>query len=115
MVVGVSGHVTDAHRNAITHAYYAELGYRVLFEVLVNECRGVNEGQEVSSRPEIFLIHGKGDIEDEDEMADDASLEGCGVLEKSIESQSSSTTASSVQSYLTSSFCSPHAALRQHL
>ena len=66
-VVGrVAGHVADAEGDAVAHADDAELGDRVLLEELVDECGGVDEGEEITSGSEIFFVHGEGHVDDED-------------------------------------------------
>lgn len=88
MVVGVSAHVRNAHSKAIAHADDAELRDRVLFEELGDEVAGVADGEEVAGGSEVFLLHCDGEVEDEDYMADNASLERGGVLQESAELQS---------------------------
>lgn len=80
VVVGVAAHVADANGEAVAHADDAELGDGVLLEELGDEFLGVAEGQQVAGWEEIFLGHGGGEVDDEDEVAYNASLEGCGVF-----------------------------------
>lgn len=42
------------------------------------------EGEEVPCWAEVFFGHGEGEVEDEEDVADDASLEGGGVAEESV-------------------------------
>ncbi len=78
---GIARHVTDSGCDTIAHAYYSQLRYRVLLEELPNKGFGIRKRQEVPGGTKVFLDHGNGHVEDEDEVADDASLEGCSVLE----------------------------------
>ena len=83
VVGGVAAHVCDADGETVAHADDAELGDGVLFEELGDEILGVAEGEQVAGGEEVFLGHGGGEVDDEDEVADDASLEGGGVFEQS--------------------------------
>ena len=78
---GVAGHVANADGDAVVHAYDAELGDGVLLEELVDEGSGVDEGEEEASWSEVLFIHGLGHVQDEDEVTDDASLQGGGVFQ----------------------------------
>lgn len=83
VVVGVAAHVADADGEAVAHADDAELGDGVLLEELGDEFLGVAKGEQVAGGQEVFLQHGGGEVDDEDEVADDASLEWCGVFQQS--------------------------------
>lgn len=80
VVVRVAAHVTNADCEAVAHADDAELGDGVLLEELGDEFLGVAEGEQVTGGEEVFLGHGGGKVNDEDEVAYDASLERCGVF-----------------------------------
>lgn len=56
------------------HGEYAELADGVLFEELANVLLRVADGDEVAVRSHVFIKHGFTQIEDEEHMADDASL-----------------------------------------
>lgn len=75
MVGGVSTHVTDANRDPIAHAEDTQVRDRVLLEELGDELRGIATGEDVSCRSEVFLHHGKREIQDQHEVANDASLQ----------------------------------------
>lgn len=64
VVVWVAAHVGDSDGEAIAHADYAELGDGVLFEEFGDEGAGVAEGEEVAGGPEVFFLHGDGEVED---------------------------------------------------
>lgn len=81
VIIGVSRHVADTNGDSISHAYYAQLRDGVLFKIFTDKGLGVEEGQQVAGRSKVFFIHGQRHIEDEDEVADDASLERSGVFE----------------------------------
>lgn len=83
VVVGVAAHVADADGEAVAHTDDAELRDGVLLEELGDEFLGVAKGEQVAGGQEVFLQHGGGEVDDEDQVADDASLEGCGVFQQS--------------------------------
>jgi hypothetical protein len=83
MIIRVATHVTDSDCNPIPHTNYAQLRDRVLLEELVYESHGVDNHQQVSRRPEVFLIHGKGHIENNDEVPNDTSLQWRGIFQQS--------------------------------
>jgi len=60
----ISRHITDADGDTIAHTNYSQLGDGVLLEVFGDEFRCEADGKEVSCRPEIFLYHGEGEVED---------------------------------------------------
>lgn len=81
VLVRVAGHGGDAHGEPIAHADDAELGDGVLLEEFRDEVAGVAEREEVAARSEVFFQHRDGEVEDEDDVADDSSLEGGGVFQ----------------------------------
>ena len=85
MLGRVAADVGDALRQAVTHADYAELGDGVLLEEFAHEGCGVTEGEEVAGRTHVGFIHRDRAVNDEDEVADYAALEGGGVFEFSGE------------------------------
>jgi len=76
VLAGVPADVADAHRDAVAHADDAQLRDGVLLKVLGDEFRGVAEREEVARGTEVLLRHGEGEVEDQDQMPDDASLQG---------------------------------------
>lgn len=81
MLARITAHITDAHRQAIPHPNDAKLRDGVLLEELRYELRGIPDCEQISIGPQVFLGHGRGEVDDEDEMPDDAPLEGCGVFQ----------------------------------
>lgn len=79
MIGRVSAHVTDADGQPIFHAEDSQLRYRILLKELDDKFLGIPESEEIAGRTEVFFGHGLREIEDEHQMADDASLEGRGV------------------------------------
>ena len=83
-VIGwVAGHIADADGEAIAHADYSELGDGVLLEEFGNEFLAVAESEEVACWAEVLFSHGRREVDDEDQMADDPSLGGSGIFEAS--------------------------------
>lgn len=76
VIVRVPTHVADPDGEAVSHADDSELGDRVLLEELGDKLLGVAEGEEVARRAEVLLRHGGGEVEHQDQVADDASLQG---------------------------------------
>ena len=74
MVYCVAAEIGYALCETIAHAYYAQLGYRVLLEEFCYERCCVAESEEEAGWSEVFLGHGEGEVENEDHVADDASL-----------------------------------------
>lgn len=81
--VRVAGDVGDAFGEAVVHGEDAELGDGVLLEVFTDEVDGVTEGEDEAGGAEVFLCHRGREVEDEDEIPDDAALEGGFVFEES--------------------------------
>ena len=75
--------ITDPDRQAIPHPNNTQLTDGILVEELFDEVFDVAEGEEVSSGAEVFFEGGGGEVDEEDEVADDAALEGGGVFEES--------------------------------
>jgi len=71
----VSRHVGYPYCDSIAHANNAELGYWVLFKVFGDEFGGVSNGESVACGSEVLLYHCEGEVEDENQMANDSSLE----------------------------------------
>ncbi len=81
MVARIPTHVAHTHSNSVAHAYDAELGDRVLLEKLRDELPHIAQSESVPCGPKVFLRHGRRQVNDEDQMADNASLDGGGVFE----------------------------------
>ena len=82
MIARIATHVADSHRDPVAHADDAELGDGVLFEKLRDKLPHISESERVAGGPKIFLRHGGREVDDEDQMANDASLKRGGVLEE---------------------------------
>jgi hypothetical protein len=83
VVVWIAGHVGYANSKTIAHANYSELGDWILLEKLGDELGGVADGKEIPGWSKVFLKHGDGEIEDEDDMSNYTSLKGGRIFEKS--------------------------------
>ena len=83
VVVWVARHVAHTDGETIAHADDAELGDGVLFEELGDKLLTVAEGEEIACRTEVFLGHGGGEVNNQDEMANYTSLERSGIFEES--------------------------------
>lgn len=81
MVVGIPAHVADANGQTVAHAYNSQLGDGILLKEFGDKFGGVSQRQKISCRTEVFFGHCYREVDDEDKMADDAPLEGSGVLE----------------------------------
>ena len=57
MIGRVAAHVADSHRKTLSHANDAELGYGILFEILVDEVLAISVGEQVAARPKILFQH----------------------------------------------------------
>lgn len=84
VVVGVTAHIADTDGETVAHADDAELGDRVLLKVFGYELSCIAEGEEVAGWAEIFLDHGGGKVEDQDQVPYYPTLEGGGVFQKSV-------------------------------
>ena len=82
VVVGVAAHVADADGEAVTDGDDGHLADGVLLKVLAHEVDGVAESDVISVRQQVFVGHGEAHVEHQDEVADDATLEGCRVPQK---------------------------------
>lgn len=71
---GVAGHVADGDSDAIVHTDDAKLGDGVLLEEFIDEGGDVLERENVAGGTVVFVVHGYGHVEDDDEVTDDASL-----------------------------------------
>lgn len=81
MVIRIPAHVADPNGQTITHAYDSQLGDGILLKEFGDKLGAVSQGEKISCRTEIFLGHCYGEIDDKNQMANDAPLEGGGVLE----------------------------------
>ena len=84
MLGWVAGEGRDVNADTVMHTHDTELGDGVLLEEFGYELLQICEHEHVTAWTEVFLVHRHRYIEDEDEMADDASLERCGILQKSL-------------------------------
>lgn len=82
MVVRISADIRDANSETVTHAYDAELGYRVLFKEFGDKLASVANREEVASRTEVFLDHSRRQVKDQKKMSYDSTLERGGVFEE---------------------------------
>jgi len=82
MLARVPTHITNAHRKAIPHANDSQLRDRVLLEELRYKFGGIPDREQISIGAQVFLGHRGGEVDDEDEMPDDAPLEGGGVFQR---------------------------------
>ena len=71
-----TGHVSDALTDACAHAYDAYLAKGVLVKPLRDECAGGRQGEVEAGWTHVTIEHGSGEIEKEDQMADDGSADG---------------------------------------
>lgn len=82
MLARVPTHITNAHRKAIPHPNDAQLRNGVLLEELRHEFGSIPDREQIPIGAQVFLGHGGGEVDDEDEMPDDAPLEGGGVFQR---------------------------------
>jgi len=82
MLARVPTHITNAHRKAIPHANDCQLRDRVLLEELRYKFGGIPDREQISIGAQVLLCHCGGEVDDEDEMPDDAPLEGGGVFQR---------------------------------
>jgi hypothetical protein len=82
MVGWVPTHVADSDGNAISHAYQTELRYWILFEELMYEGCSIQQHENISCWPQVFLIHSQRHIQYQDQVAYDTSLKGSGVFQQ---------------------------------
>lgn len=78
----VARHVTDGDGNAVVHTDDAQLGYGILLKELIDEGSQVLQRQDVAGGTVVFVVHGDGHVKDDDDMADDASLQRCRVSQQ---------------------------------
>ena len=83
VIVWVARHITNSDGETITHADDTELGDGILLEKLGDKFLAEAQSKEVACWAEIFFRHGGGEVDDEDQMANNASLEGSGIFEES--------------------------------
>lgn len=74
VIVRIPTHVADPDGKPVSHADHSELRDRVLLEELGDKLLGVAEGEQVARRTEVLLRHGRGEVQDEDQVSYDASL-----------------------------------------
>lgn len=68
---------------AIMHDHDSELTDGVLLEEFSDIGGGVFQSDNVAGGSHVLFAHGFADIENEDNMSDDSSLKGLGILSKS--------------------------------
>ena len=89
MIAWIPTHVTHANGQSVPHADDADLRNWVLFEEFGDEVLTVADCEQIASGPEIFLRHGSRQVDDDDQMPYDASLERSCVLERPAEPMNS--------------------------
>ena len=87
VVVGIAAHFADAQADAVVHSEYAHLRDRVLLEELAHVVLGIAQRHyEPVARAVVLVEHGFREVEDEDDVAYNAALEGLRVLPQSVSS-----------------------------
>lgn len=74
MVTRIAADVADAECEAVAHAEHAELRDGVLLEEFRYEFLGVADREEIAARAHVFFGHCGAEVDDEDDVADDAAL-----------------------------------------
>jgi len=82
MLARVPAHITNAHRKPIPHANDPQLRDGVLLEELRYKLRCIPDRKQIPIGAQVFLGHRGGEVDDEDEMPDDASLKGGRVFQR---------------------------------
>ena len=77
----VARQVAEADGQAVAHAEHAELRDGVLLEEFGDKVLSVAEGEKVAAGAHVLFGHGGAEVDDEDDVPDDAALERGGVFE----------------------------------